>query len=119
MCRPTNNNALTLATFDNKSFRRIRQRNDATAAVIDGSQMPEITQSSINSHSATAFFYANLNDTVDSEQVEGKRDYVKSKFEGAKGSRRSNTLRPDASGRINNKECHLFAFGALLEEELK
>ena len=114
MCRPTNNSALaTPATFDDKSFRRIRQRN--AAAAVDGTQMPETTQSLTNIHPGT-IFYAKLNDVDDAEPVESKSSDERRKSK--RSGRSDRTLRPDATGRINNKECHLFAFGALLEEEL-
>jgi type IV secretory pathway TraG/TraD family ATPase VirD4 len=72
-------------------------------------------QSSTISYSTTTF-YAKLNDVVDSTRVEKQCKAI----EAAKRSRQSNcTLRPDASGRINGKECHLLAFGAMLEEELQ
>ena len=111
MCRTTNNNSA-----DNKSLRRIRQSNDAAAADVDANQMPETTQSSINSHSVT-FFYAKLNDVEDAERVESKSSEERRKCK--RSWRSDRTLRPDARGRINNKECHLFAFGPWLEEELQ
>ena len=113
MCRPTNSNALTPATFDEKSFRRIRQRN--AAAAVDGTQMPETTQSLTNIHPGT-IFYAKLNDVIDAEPVESKSSDERRKSK--RNGRSDRTLRPDATGRINNKECHLFAFGALFEKEL-
>ena len=124
MCRPTdNNNSIESApSTDNKSLRRTRQSDDAAVVDVDGSQTSETTQSLTNNQSTSTFFYAKLND-VDSEETEhssrcrGKRRRVARAKRRAQ--RNARPLRPDASGRINNKECHLFAFGAWLEEELE
>ena len=124
MCRPTNNNDSieSAPSADNKSLRRTRQSNDAAVVDVDGSQTSETTQSLTNNQSTSTFFYAKLND-VDSEETEhssrcrGKRRRVARAKRRAQ--RNARPLRPDASGRINNKECHLFAFGAWLEEELE
>ena len=124
MCRPTdNNNSIESApSTDNKSLRRTRQSDDAAVVGVDGSQTSETTRSLTNSQSAITFFYAKLND-VDSEETEhsnrcsGKRRrVVRAK---RRAQRNARPFRPDASGRINNKECHLLAFGAWLEEELE
>ena len=68
-------------------------------------------------------FYAKLNDVVDSEPADSEHNDDRRKLRRAaaaraRAARNRSPSRPDASGRINNKECHLFAFGALLEEEL-
>ena len=124
MCRPTNTSSLTSASFDNKSFRQIRQRNAAvgnTSATASSTAQAETRNvAAVANSDPETTFYAKLNDVVDSEPADSEHSDDSRKLRRAAARARLNRSpsRPDASGRINNKECHLFAFGALLEEEL-
>ena len=108
MCNPTNLDKNNMAAAINgNSLRRIHRRSPTTVIAATGlcvSTVEETTQRTMLAESET--FTATLND-IDCEPSAQKRRRAH------QGSRRP---RPDARGRIGNKECHIFAFVEQFDE---
>jgi hypothetical protein len=111
MCKPTTNTSdkRREAAVDSKPLPCIRPRCSLEIATTT-----KISPLSENETELNDTFYFLLNDIGSSQSNQS---------ESSKRSRRARrrctrSSRPDAKGRINNKECHLFAFAELIEEQL-
>ena len=116
MCNPTNLDKNNMAAAVNsKSLRRIHRRSPttviATRPTLCASTVEETTQRAMLAESKT--FTAPLND-IDCEPSD--KDNAQKRLGTRRGGRRP---RPDARGRIGNKECHTFAFVEQFEEMIR
>ena len=117
MCNPTNLDKNNMATAVNsKSLRRIHRRSPTTVTATRScvSTVEETTQTAMVAESEISnTFTATLND-IDCQSSENNS--TQKKLGARRGARRP---RPDARGRIGNKECHAFAFADQFEEMVR
>ena len=115
MCNPTNldKNNVAAAVVNSKTLRRIHRRSPTTviAPTLCASTVEETTQRAMLAESKT--FTATLND-IDCQPSE--KNSTQKRLGARRGGRRP---RPDARGRIGNKECHTFAFVEQFEEMIR
>ena len=139
MCNTTNidKNNMT-AVVNGKSLRRNRRRSPTTvtATTLCVSTVEESTQTAMVAESEISnTFTATLND-IDCQSSEKNSTQTKRgarrprpDARGRIGNKECHTFafveqfeamvqRPDARGRIGNKECHAFAFAEMIEEEI-
>ena len=92
-----------------RPLRRIHRRaNPTTIAVEEDNRAQQEAEWIVSNGEVVVGFYGTLNDSDDSNPPRQEE-----RTEKRRAARRS---RPDASGRINNQECHILAFTEKLEE---
>ena len=118
--------ATTTANNGSKPLRRIR-RSPTTVAVEEDNYCAQHEAATMlacspknisNGAEPTVAFCGKLNDVdADSNQQENRAERRRAARR-RRGGCRTSSSRPDASGRIGKKECHLFAFLEQLEEQV-
>ena len=118
--------AATTANNGSKPLRRIRRRSPTTVAVDEedsycaqyeaSAMLTSSPKNTSNEVEPTVAFCGKLNDVgTDSNQQETSTERRRAARR-RRGDRASS--RPDASGRIGAKECHILAFTEKFEEEV-
>jgi hypothetical protein len=107
MCSPVITTSKNTVAVNGKSIRRIRPRASPVTVVED------VTLDDAISQNTEVEFQAKLNDItcIGIDQSENLKC-----AESRRRARRTRRSRPDARGRINGKECHIFAFTELFDE---
>lgn len=105
-----NNNDITVSC---KSLaRRVRRRSPTTVVQDITTQEFDTTMTAESNY---VDFHSKINDIVDNQRSEEPKLAERRTRVSHGAARRS---RPDAKGMINGKECHAFAFAAMLEEDI-
>ena len=99
-----------------KPLRRIRRRANPTTIAVEGDNCAQQEAAwSISNGEVIVGFYGKLNDGDESSPPSHEERNQKRRVARRRGGRPS---RPDYSGRIDNKECHLLTFAERLEEQV-
>ena len=102
------------SNINRKPLCHIRRR---SSVAINAESILTSPVKNVPSGKVTAEFYCNLNDDESSQSLLLE---VEKRTEKRREARRRGRRppRPDASGRIGNKECHLWAFAETIEEQV-